>query len=310
MFFTFEVHFLISYYHHNYLILNQCTRHGKILLMAGQLGLDPSTMVLRSNEANVQARRAFLNIEAVATANWKSAVNAALVFTIFVAERIDRFGRAQIEEELQRFLNGENCNIWAEMEQSIEEQDEGSDFEESLPNRTFTPLINWIVMPSLPKGYAIVDSLFSVLSSPVKPFISHRAAVEIAPILYYEPQSQMYEEESCEQTTSWHGAIQNSSSLVVLENHKIEEETKKSQLGCNKDLKEKSNPTISVQEESIFVAREFLRSHVSILRNSDELSGDLEDSYSLSRCVIESFNILTRRLRENDFEWNDIAVSF
>lgn len=78
---------------------SQAVRTGLVVFTSGQIGLDPSTGELVSQDFEAQARRAFANLAAVAQAAGGSLANA-VKFTLFLTD-LANFGKVnQIMSEL------------------------------------------------------------------------------------------------------------------------------------------------------------------------------------------------------------------
>lgn len=78
---------------------SQAVRTGLVVFTSGQIGLDPSTGELVSQDFEAQARRAFANLAAVAQAAGGSLANA-VKFTLFLTD-LGNFGKVnQIMSEL------------------------------------------------------------------------------------------------------------------------------------------------------------------------------------------------------------------
>eukprot|EP00271_Cylindrocystis_brebissonii_P004707 TRINITY_DN16538_c0_g1_i1.p1 TRINITY_DN16538_c0_g1~~TRINITY_DN16538_c0_g1_i1.p1 ORF type:complete len:878 (-),score=167.80 TRINITY_DN16538_c0_g1_i1:264-2897(-) len=82
---------------------SQCTRDGSLLLLAGQLGLDPPTMALVPGGSAPQTIRALLSCEAIARAFGVSIQGGALCFTVYCAAVEE--GQVAAVEEIAKTIN-------------------------------------------------------------------------------------------------------------------------------------------------------------------------------------------------------------
>ncbi|KAH7543322.1 hypothetical protein FEM48_Zijuj02G0172000 [Ziziphus jujuba var. spinosa] len=83
---------------------SQATLHKNVLHMAGQLGLDPPTMVLCNGGTTSELEKALENSEAVAKCFNCSISTSAMFFVIYCSTHIPSSERLQIQEKLDTFL--------------------------------------------------------------------------------------------------------------------------------------------------------------------------------------------------------------
>uniref|UniRef100_A0A166I9H9 Diphthine--ammonia ligase n=1 Tax=Daucus carota subsp. sativus TaxID=79200 RepID=A0A166I9H9_DAUCS len=84
---------------------SQATLHKEILYMAGQLGLDPPTMLICEGGATAELGKALENSEAVANCFTSSIITSAILFTIYCSTAIPTSDRIKIQEKLDMDLN-------------------------------------------------------------------------------------------------------------------------------------------------------------------------------------------------------------
>ena len=73
--------------------------------MAGQLGLDPPTMLICEGGATAELGKALENSEAVANCFTSSIITSAILFTIYCSTAIPTSDRIKIQEKLDMDLN-------------------------------------------------------------------------------------------------------------------------------------------------------------------------------------------------------------
>lgn len=83
---------------------SQATLHKEVIYMAGQLGLDPPTMVLCNGGAIAELEQALANSEAVAKSFNCSISTSAMLFIIYCSSSISTSERFAIEEKKQNIL--------------------------------------------------------------------------------------------------------------------------------------------------------------------------------------------------------------
>ncbi|CAK8542882.1 unnamed protein product [Lathyrus sativus] len=127
---------------------SQATLHEGILLMAGQLGLDPPTMNLCSGGPGVEHEQALKNSEAIAKSFSCSISTSAIGFVIYCSKNISSLDRLDIEKKQETILR----------------QMKISDLQEGKKYKALEPITLYVLVPDLPK----------------------RAFVEVKPILYVE----------------------------------------------------------------------------------------------------------------------------
>ncbi|XP_077228818.1 endoribonuclease isoform X2 [Tasmannia lanceolata] len=125
---------------------SQATLHKEILYMAGQLGLDPPTMMLCSGGAIAELEQALENCEAVAKCFNCSLASSAILFVIYCSASLTSSERIEIQYKLETFLRQRASSY--------------------LPNGSTSevagPVFLYVLAPNLPK----------------------RALVEVKPVLY------------------------------------------------------------------------------------------------------------------------------
>ncbi|KAJ6837751.1 diphthine--ammonia ligase isoform X1 [Iris pallida] len=117
---------------------SQATLHKEVLYMAGQLGLDPPTMVLRCEGAAAEMEQALENCEAVAN-NFNSSLASAILLVIYCSATVASSERNEIENMIKFFLRRRVSHLQ----------------KERLP-RSSDPIFLYTLAPSLPKG-ALVE---------------------------------------------------------------------------------------------------------------------------------------------------------
>ncbi|PON54519.1 Rossmann-like alpha/beta/alpha sandwich fold containing protein [Trema orientale] len=125
---------------------SQATLHKNILHMAGQLGLDPPTMILCEGGVTAELEKALQNSEAVAKSFNCSISTSTIVFVIYCSACIPSSERLQIQDKLDVFLK----------------QMKLSHFDEARISEALDPIFLYVLVPDLPK----------------------RALVEVKPILF------------------------------------------------------------------------------------------------------------------------------
>ncbi|KAM6577120.1 hypothetical protein CsatB_028957 [Cannabis sativa] len=125
---------------------SQATLHKNILHMAGQLGLDPPTMILCEGGITAELEKALENSEAVAKCFNSSISTSAIIFVVYCSARIPSSERHQIQDKLDVFLK----------------QIRPSHFNKESISEAVDPIFLYILAPDLPK----------------------RALVEVKPILF------------------------------------------------------------------------------------------------------------------------------
>lgn len=84
---------------------SQATLHKEILYMAGQLGLDPPTMLICDGGATAELEKALENSEAVAKCFTSSISTSAILFTVYCSTAIPASDRIKIQEKMVMDLN-------------------------------------------------------------------------------------------------------------------------------------------------------------------------------------------------------------
>ncbi|XP_016490242.2 LOW QUALITY PROTEIN: diphthine--ammonia ligase [Nicotiana tabacum] len=125
---------------------SQATLHNDILHMAGQLGLDPATMVLCEGGPVDELEQALENSEAVASSFNCSISTSAIVFVIYCSASMDTSERVVVQNKTKALLN----------------QMKSVHAEGAKKSIVLDPIFLYILVPDLPK----------------------RALVEVKPMLY------------------------------------------------------------------------------------------------------------------------------
>lgn len=107
--------------------------HGEVLHMAGQLGLDPPTMTLRSGGPAIEIEQALLNSEAIANCFNCSLVSCAILLTVYCAASLTFRERTEIQHKMESFFDDDSDSIDVK--------------------RVSGPIFLYILAPALPKGY-------------------------------------------------------------------------------------------------------------------------------------------------------------
>ncbi|XP_058101566.1 diphthine--ammonia ligase isoform X2 [Magnolia sinica] len=110
---------------------SQATLHKEILHMAGQLGLDPPTMLLRSGGALAEMQQALDNSEAVANCFNCSLASSAILFVIYCSASLTSSKRMEVQNKLEDFLTSYSQN--------------GS------MSKVLDPIFLYVLVPNLPK---------------------------------------------------------------------------------------------------------------------------------------------------------------
>lgn len=111
--------------------------HKNILHMAGQLGLDPPTMILCEEGVTAELEKALENSEAVARCFNCSISTSTIIFVIYCSARIHSSERLQIQDKLDGFLK----------------QMKLSHFDKASISEAIDPMFLYVLVPDLPKGY-------------------------------------------------------------------------------------------------------------------------------------------------------------
>lgn len=118
-----------------FFVLLQATLHKNVLYMAGQLGLDPPTMLLVSGGPTSELEQALENSEAMASCFDCSISTSCILFIIYCSSSINESDRSAIER---------NANIFRKERKSKTLDDE----------RLFDvvdPMFLYVLVPDLPK---------------------------------------------------------------------------------------------------------------------------------------------------------------
>ncbi|GBG68914.1 hypothetical protein CBR_g3613 [Chara braunii] len=125
---------------------SQATLHGGVLHMAGQIPLDPASMVIVKGGPRVEMARALLSCEAVAETFGVSLRRQLLCCTVYCASAAGANGREEMEAELRGFLHGVD---------SADGPHATTDYKVGKPSNC-EPLIRYVVVSGLPKA-ALVE---------------------------------------------------------------------------------------------------------------------------------------------------------
>ncbi|XP_042399116.1 diphthine--ammonia ligase-like [Zingiber officinale] len=114
---------------------SQATLHREVLYMAGQLGLDPPTMGLRSGGPAIETEQALMNSEAVANSFNASLTSSSIFLVVYCAASLTFSERTLIQHKMESFLENHNSQH---------------------SKRMHNPVFLYILAPALPKG-AVVE---------------------------------------------------------------------------------------------------------------------------------------------------------
>lgn len=107
--------------------------------MAGQLGLDPPTMLLCKGGPTAELQQALVNSEAIARSFNCSISKSAILFIIYCSACIERSGRTVIENEMTRVLG----------EMKLDQLDT------RRTSKVLDPIFLYVLVPDLPKRLAM-----------------------------------------------------------------------------------------------------------------------------------------------------------
>ncbi|XP_008810325.1 diphthine--ammonia ligase isoform X2 [Phoenix dactylifera] len=82
---------------------SQATLHKEVLYLAGQLGLDPPTMMLCSGGPAAELEQALLNSEAVANC-FNSSIASAILFVIYCSASLTSSQRTEVQHKMEFFI--------------------------------------------------------------------------------------------------------------------------------------------------------------------------------------------------------------
>eukprot|EP00850_Spirogloea_muscicola_P000699 SM000002S05779 [mRNA] locus=s2:2203672:2208664:+ [translate_table: standard] len=152
---------------------SQATLHGGLLHMAGQLGLEPATMTLVSGGAAAQTRRALRSCEAVAASFGSRLRRDCVALTVYCSSVCSVGERVEIGLEVRTFMmvNDEDT-LDDHDQQEVAVATAAVAKANSVAAAPCSPLVEYVIVPGLPKG----------------------AAVELAPLLYLPPPLDEYAE--------------------------------------------------------------------------------------------------------------------
>lgn len=126
----------------------QATQHQHLMYMAGQLGLDPPTMSLVPGGAASEMAQALKNCKAVGEVFTQPFMSSVLSFTVYCSLPLGVKGIKEVEGVLDEFLSTES---------SVEPSSNGS--------ISAKPLVLYILLPALPKGYFAVSLTLVIFAS-------------------------------------------------------------------------------------------------------------------------------------------------
>lgn len=119
----------------NFLFFSQATLHKEILHMAGQLGLDPPTMMLCSGGPTAELEQALENCQAVASYFNCFLYSSAILFVIYCSASV---------------TSSQRNEIWCTME-SFLGQTTSSNLQNGCVSKVPRPLTLFVLVPDLPK---------------------------------------------------------------------------------------------------------------------------------------------------------------
>lgn len=105
--------------------------------MAGQLGLDPPTMMLSPGGATAELEQALINCEAVANCFNSFISSSTILFVIYCSSCLTSTERVEIQHKMAHYIQQEASNV--------------HQFRR-MPN----PIFLYIIAPDLPKGYGLL----------------------------------------------------------------------------------------------------------------------------------------------------------
>lgn len=114
---------------------SQATLHNDILHMAGQLGLDPATMLLCEGGPVAELEQALKNSEAVARSFNCSISTSAIVFVIYCSESIEKSQRTIVQKKTETLLKQMKLNH----------------AEDTKKSKVLDPIFLYVLVPDLPK---------------------------------------------------------------------------------------------------------------------------------------------------------------
>ncbi|KAI0530621.1 hypothetical protein KFK09_000166 [Dendrobium nobile] len=116
---------------------SQATLHREVLYMAGQLGLDPPTMLLQPGGPAAEMDQALLNCEAVANCFKSSIATSAIIIIVYCSTSISSFEMAEIQNLMEYFLKHHSTHHDGFL-------------------GAYNPIVLYVLVPNLPKG-ALVE---------------------------------------------------------------------------------------------------------------------------------------------------------
>ncbi|XP_059291304.1 diphthine--ammonia ligase isoform X2 [Lycium ferocissimum] len=114
---------------------SQATLHNDILHMAGQLGLDPATMVLCEGGPVAELEQALQNSEAVARSFNCSISTSVIVFVIYCSESMEKLERVVVRKKIETILK----------------QMKSQHSEDAKKSEVLDPIFLYVLVPDLPK---------------------------------------------------------------------------------------------------------------------------------------------------------------
>lgn len=114
---------------------SQATLHNEILHMAGQLGLDPATMLLCEGGPVAELEQALENSEAVARSFNCSISTSAMVFVIYCSESVEKSERIIVQKKTETLLK----------------QMKSNHADGTKKSKVLDPIFLYVLVPDLPK---------------------------------------------------------------------------------------------------------------------------------------------------------------
>ncbi|OAY80240.1 Diphthine--ammonia ligase [Ananas comosus] len=115
---------------------SQATLFKEVLYMAGQLGLDPPTMMLSPGGATAELEQALINCEAVANCFNSFISSSTILFVIYCSSCLTSTERVEIQHKMAHYIQQEASNVHQTRR---------------MPN----PIFLYILAPDLPKGASV-----------------------------------------------------------------------------------------------------------------------------------------------------------
>lgn len=116
-------------------LLLQATLHKNLLYMAGQLGLEPPTMLLASGGPTSELNQALENSEAVARCFDCSISTSTILFIIYCSNSVSKSDRSAIERKANMFLK----------------ERKSKNVDDKRLSDVVDPMFLYVLVPDLPK---------------------------------------------------------------------------------------------------------------------------------------------------------------